>query len=152
MFDFKEIKDGSINIVGLNSELECIYIDDLYKKNNSNILVVVNSIYEANKLYNSLVNYNHDAYLFLMDDFVTSEASISSPEMEITRLETLNSIVFNNEIYKIEKGKRYESMSKIVPYCKLQGMSLDETVNTIFDNNIDSKDLLKWSREKLKKN
>lgn len=97
MFDFKEIKDGSINIVGLNSELECIYIDDLYKKNNSNILVVVNSIYEANKLYNSLVNYNHDAYLFLMDDFVTSEASISSPEMEITRLETLNSIVFNNE-------------------------------------------------------
>lgn len=43
-------------------------------------------------------------------------------------------------------------MSKIVPYCKLQGMSLDETVNTIFDNNIDSKDLLKWSREKLKKN
>lgn len=62
------------------------------------------------------------------------------------------SIVFNNEIYKIEKGKRYESMSKIVPYCKLQGMSLDETVNTIFDNNIDSKDLLKWSREKLKKN
>lgn len=62
------------------------------------------------------------------------------------------SIVFNNEIYKIEKGKRYESMSKIIPYCKLQGMSLDETVNTIFDNNIDSKDLLKWSREKLKKN
>lgn len=62
------------------------------------------------------------------------------------------SIVFNNEIYKIEKGKRYELMSKIVPYCKLQGMSLDETVNTIFDNNIDSKDLLKWSREKLKKN
>lgn len=62
------------------------------------------------------------------------------------------SIVFNNEIYKIEKGKRYKSMSKIVPYCKLQGMSLDETVNTIFDNNIDSKDLLKWSREKLKKN
>ena len=53
MFDFKKIKDGSINIVGLNSELECIYIDDLYKKNNSNILVVVNSIYEANKLYNS---------------------------------------------------------------------------------------------------
>lgn len=62
------------------------------------------------------------------------------------------SIVFNNEIYKIEKGKRYESMSKIIPYCKLQGMSLDETVNTIFDNNIDSKDLLKWSKEKLKKN
>lgn len=62
------------------------------------------------------------------------------------------SIVFNNEIYKIKKGKRYESMSKIIPYCKLQGMSLDETVNTIFDNNIDSKDLLKWSREKLKKN
>lgn len=62
------------------------------------------------------------------------------------------SIVFNNEIYKIEKGKRYETMSKIIPYCKLQGMSLDETVNTIFDNNIDSKDLLKWSREKLKKN
>ena len=76
MFDFKEIKDGSINIVGLNSELECIYIDDLYKKNNSNILVVVNSIYEANKLYNSLVNYNHDAYLFFILASLKSESGL----------------------------------------------------------------------------
>ena len=96
MFKFNDLEEGLTSVIGLNSELECIYIDNLYNKNNSNVLVVINSIYEANKMYNSLINYNKNVYLFLMDDFITSEASISSPELMVTRLETLNSIVFNN--------------------------------------------------------
>jgi hypothetical protein len=31
-----------------------------------------------------------------MDEFIASEASISSPELEVTRLETLNTIVTNS--------------------------------------------------------
>lgn len=54
--------------------------------------------------------------------------------------------------YKLQNGCRYESMSKIVPYSKMTGHSLDETVNLIFENNIDSKDLSKWSKDKLKNN
>ena len=58
----------------------------------------------------------------------------------------------NYSIYNIERGKRYESMSKIVPYSKMIGHSLDETVDLIFEHNINSKDLAKWTKEKLKRN
>ena len=43
-------------------------------------------------------------------------------------------------------------MSKIIPYCKMQGMDLDTIVDTIFENNVNSKDLAKWSKDKLKNN
>lgn len=58
----------------------------------------------------------------------------------------------NYELYKIENGNRYDTMSKLVPFCKLQGMSLEETVKTIFEQNVSSKDLSKWSFDKLKNN
>src|SRR5574344_702077 len=96
MLNFKKVKEGNTSVIGLNNELESIYINNIYNTNTSNVLVVVNSIYEANKMYNSIINYNKNVSLFLMDDFIASEASIMSPELEISRLETLNSIVFDN--------------------------------------------------------
>lgn len=54
--------------------------------------------------------------------------------------------------YNIRSGQRYDTMSKMVPYCKLMGMSLDETSELIYNQNIDSKDLSKWSLDKLKHN
>ena len=91
--NFKKIKDGRTNVVGLSEELESVYINNIYKGNDSNILVVTNTIYEANKLYNSIIKYNSNVYLFPMDSFITSESSITSPEFEVTRLETLNTII-----------------------------------------------------------
>ena len=94
---FENIKDGKTNVIGLSSELQCVYINDIFEKNNSNILVVTSSLYEANKLYNSLTNYNKEVYLFPMDNFITTEAAIGSPELEVTRLETLNNIINNDK-------------------------------------------------------
>lgn len=56
------------------------------------------------------------------------------------------------DIYKLKYANRYDQMSKIVPYAKINGNSLDETVDLIIANNINSKDLTKWSRDKLKHN
>ena len=39
---------------------------------------------------------NKNVYLYQMDDFIASESAISSPELMINRIETLNSIVFDN--------------------------------------------------------
>lgn len=96
MIKFKEINDGLTCVTGLTSELESLYINDVYNKKDSNVLVVTSSIYEANKLYDSLINYNKNVYLYQMDDFIASESAISSPELMINRIETLNSIVFDN--------------------------------------------------------
>ncbi len=93
MFNFKNINSGLTNVIGLTDELSSIYINYIYNINNNDIIIVTNSTYEANKLYNSLLNYNNNIFLFLMDDFITSQSSICSPEMEINRIETINSIL-----------------------------------------------------------
>jgi hypothetical protein len=56
------------------------------------------------------------------------------------------------KVYDITKGNRYKTLSKIIPMLKALGCSLDETVDIIKEHNVDSKDLAKWSKSKLKKN
>ena len=89
--------DNSEIIYGLTDELKCIYISQRYKKLDKSILIVLNTLYEANKLYQALSNYIDDVYLFPMDDFLTSEALAMSPELKTTRLETLENIIKNKK-------------------------------------------------------
>ena len=84
---------NNMGIAGLTDEFFCVYLHNLLEKYNKNILVVVNSLYEANQLYSSLKSYTDDCCLFPMDDFLTSEALAISPDLQITRLETINEIV-----------------------------------------------------------
>ncbi len=84
-------------ILGLNDELKAKYIYELNKNKKNNILFITKSVYEANKIYNSLINYTDNVYLFPMDDFLVSEALAISPEFKINRLETLINIETNNE-------------------------------------------------------
>ncbi len=92
IMNFKSIDDGKTNIIGLTDELQSVFLNSVFKEKKSNLLVVTGTLYEANKLYNSLINYNKNALLFPMDDFITSEVSIASPELEVNRLETLDTI------------------------------------------------------------
>ena len=83
----------NMGIVGVTDEFFCVYLSRLLKKEKKNILVVVNSLFEANNLYSSLSNYTDKCYLFPMDDFLTSEALAISPDLQINRLETINKIL-----------------------------------------------------------
>ena len=82
-----------MGITGLTDEFFCVLLYSTFKRENKNILVVVNSLYEANQLYSSLLNYTDDICLFSMDDFLTSEALAISPDLLYNRLETLNQIL-----------------------------------------------------------
>ena len=84
------------NIGGLTDELKCIYINNYFNKNNIGLIIVCNSLYEANKFYQTLKNYNKKVLFFPMDDFITSEVLAVSPEFRVTRLETLNNLVLDN--------------------------------------------------------
>lgn len=68
-----DIKNEQV-IYGLTNELKCLYIIEKYQSTNFSIVVVLNTLYEANILYQSLSNYEEDVYLYPMDDFLTSEA------------------------------------------------------------------------------
>lgn len=79
-------------ILGLNNELKGLYIYKYYKEKNENIVLVAYSLYEANILYQAILNYTSEVFLFPMDDFLTSEALATSPELKTVRLETLYKI------------------------------------------------------------
>ena len=92
LFNFNLDKN---NICGLTPELKCIYINQLYNTKNQPLIIVENSLYEANYLYQCLSKYTNEILLFPMDDFLTSEALAISPELKITRLETINELLKN---------------------------------------------------------
>ena len=90
---FQVKDDPYYGVSGLNPELNCVYIYDSFLKYQSNMLVVTNSLYEANLLYHKLTHYTDKVLLFPMDDFITSEAIAISPEFKSERIHTINMLV-----------------------------------------------------------
>ena len=88
---------SNYSVSGLNKELTCINIYDTFIRNNKGILVVTSSIYIANLLYQSLLNYTDKVLFFPMDDFLTSEAVAESPEFKVERINTLNILSRDNK-------------------------------------------------------
>ena len=83
----------SKEISGLTDELKALYLTNYYKKNKKGLLLVTSSLYEANLFYQMVRNYTTEVLFFPMDDFLTSEALATSPELMINRLETLKELV-----------------------------------------------------------
>ena len=88
-------KENYVGLSGMTDEFFCVYINKLQKEEKRNILILTSSLYEANKIYNSLRKYCINTFLFPMDDFITSESIAISPELKSTRLNTLNNLVDN---------------------------------------------------------
>ena len=88
---FEKIYDKDIALTGMTEELFGIYVNKLYD-NKKNILIVTSNLVESNSLYRSISNYTDNVYLFPMDDFLTSEAMAISPDLMVTRLETMEAI------------------------------------------------------------
>ncbi len=83
-------------VSGLNVELNCVYVYDAFVKYQRGMVVVTNSLYEANTLYNKLLSYTNRVLFFPMDDFITSEAIAISPEFKSERIHTLNQLSRDN--------------------------------------------------------
>lgn len=89
--------DGD-SIYGLTPQLKGLFLYKKFKQVKRSIICVTSSIYEANKLYQILLNYTDKVSFFPMDDFLTSEALAISPEFMFTRLDTLNTILSDERI------------------------------------------------------
>ena len=76
----------NVVVTGLTEELNILYILKMFKEKNDNVLVVVNSLYECNKIFSLLSTYIDDVLLFPMDDFLSSVALASSPYLKLKRL------------------------------------------------------------------
>lgn len=128
-------------VTGLSRELNSIYVYDHFKKNNDNILLVTNSLYEANDLYNRISNYTDKVLFFPMDDFMSSEVSALSPELMIERLNTLNKVINSGKyivICNLMGLLRYLPdknlyKSKIVNLGVNDDVNRDELINSFFE-------------------
>ena len=59
---------------------------------------------------------------------------------------------FKPTFYKIYNGNRYNTLSKLIPYAKALGYDKEQIIDIIYQNNVDSKDLKKWSKSHLENN
>jgi len=92
LFPIPESFDNIV-IKGFNDTAFCHYINEVFEKNDKNIVILTPTLFEANRLLNILSSYTDKTLLFPMDDFLTSMAIAISPDLEITRLETINSLL-----------------------------------------------------------
>ena len=92
LFDISKIS-SNVAIKGLNDTAFCHLVNEYFIKNNQNIVVITPTLFEANRLLNNLSSYTEKALLFPMDDFLTSQAIAISPDLQITRLETINNLL-----------------------------------------------------------
>ena len=105
--------DGE-KIYGLTTELKGLFLYKKYKKENKSILCVTSSVYEANKIYQTVLNYTDKVSFFPMDDFLTSEALAISPEFKFTRLETLNNTLKERDFAISDLLKQKQNLNKII--------------------------------------
>lgn len=96
-----------------------MYVWQILNKKNKNILLVTSNLIEANKLFQKISLYTNDVYLFPMDDFLTSEAIAISPDLLITRLETLKAIQNDKPLIVITHLIGYLHFYQIKKYTKI---------------------------------
>ena len=91
--NFSDFKfDDGLVIDGLTEELTAFYVLECFRKSEKSVLVVMGSLYDANKFYQVINAYTNATYLFLIDDFFTAASLSVSPELKLKRLETLEKI------------------------------------------------------------
>ena len=98
LFDIFNIKqEENVGLSGMTDESFCLWLVKKLKTSNKGILVLTSNITEASNLLNILSNITKDVLFFPMDDFLTSVAISSSPDLMVTRLETLNELILESK-------------------------------------------------------
>ncbi|MBN3552987.1 transcription-repair coupling factor [Fictibacillus nanhaiensis] len=98
--DFKSIMDG-INgglkeqlVAGLSGSARTMLISSLHENTGKPQLVVTHNLFQAQKLYEDLTSLlsEDEVYLYPVNDLISSEMAISSPELKSQRIEALNQL------------------------------------------------------------
>ncbi len=126
--------ENNVELSGLTEELCAIYVHKLFRLGKENILVVTNTLYEANNLYNDLSTYTDAVLLFPMDDFLSAMIVAESPDLKYKRLETLD---------KLKTDQAFIIVTNLMGYLKfLPSLSLVNTLTLATQTIIKREELL----------
>ena len=143
--------DKKLNVIGINKEVQAVYVWNLFCELNETLVIVTNTLYEANTLYKSLSYYSsEDILLFPADDFLMNEIAIMSPDLMVRRIETLNEI--SSDIKKRIVITNLMGFLRFLPTKKLwDSLKINIKINDSIDRNelIEKLDLLGYQKESL---
>lgn len=134
-------KKNSKVITGLNNELKSIYLYNKLKSSDKFILLVTSNLYEANKLYKAIFNYTDKVWFFPMDDFITSEAIATSPELKISRIETIIKVLEN------KKGIIITNLMGYLRFLPQKNIFEEKRINLNVNDEIKIEDITKYLYE-----
>ena len=87
-------KQYNIGLCKMTNEFFAWYVTRVLK-NDTGVVIVTPSLYEANKIYNSLIQYEANSLLFQVDDVRVTIEDAVSPELKLERLNTINELLKN---------------------------------------------------------
>lgn len=145
MFDkiFEKINSSNkIAINGLNKDLNSLYIYNKFRSQESDLYVVTSSLYEASLLYNKLALLTDDLLIFVNDDFLTTIALTSSPELNIDRMSTLKEILSSKSkkiiivdlfgyLSMLPSKEVYQN--SVITLKEKDSINRDEFINALYD-------------------
>ncbi len=101
--DFKTIVSGIEEglkeqlVAGLSGSARTVFTASLYHELNKSILIVTHNLFQAQKVYEDLLNLiKEDVYLYPVNDLIASEVAVASPELKAQRIEVLNQLTEGN--------------------------------------------------------
>ncbi|HEX6923152.1 MAG TPA: transcription-repair coupling factor [Bacillales bacterium] len=81
-------------VAGLSNSARTLFIASVYEKTKRPLFVVTHNLYQAQKLYDDLMEFlNEDeVLLYPVNEMISSEIAAASPELKAQRLEVLNTL------------------------------------------------------------
>ena len=126
---------NNLTVSGLNESLINEYINNYYIGNNKDVLIVTNSLFEANKVYKGIQDINKDVYFFPMDEFATATAISTSPDLKIIRIDTLNKLNKRKKILVTNLTGFLKKIDKEINKIKVDFNTKREDIIDFLDNN-----------------
>ncbi|GAE27711.1 transcription-repair coupling factor [Halalkalibacter wakoensis JCM 9140] len=82
-------------ISGLTGSARTLFMSTIYLESKRPMLVVTHNLYQAQKLYDDLVGLlsEDDVLLYPVNELISAEIAIASPEMKAQRIDVLNKLV-----------------------------------------------------------
>ncbi|WP_059105305.1 transcription-repair coupling factor [Shouchella shacheensis] len=80
---------------GLSGSARTVFAAALYRETKKSQLVITHNLYQAQKLYEDLVDLlgEDNVYLYPVNELISAEIAVASPEMKAQRLDLLNQLV-----------------------------------------------------------
>ncbi|MGG4490369.1 transcription-repair coupling factor [Metabacillus idriensis] len=85
-------------VAGLSGSARSVFTSSLYQHSDKPILMITHNLFQAQKIYEDLVNLVGDqVLLYPVNELIASELAVASPELKAQRMEVLNQLSQNKK-------------------------------------------------------